>query len=130
PLGCGYGQLCRECIVRKAALAARKGKVTQRLRGRLELQPNKDLSVLVSASCFYYKNDLFSVVMIEDISLIVELKGLIPICASCKRIRDDQGYWNRVEKFIEEHTGAEFTHDICPECIKKLYSEEIKVNDN
>ena len=51
------------------------------------------------------------------------LKGLIPICASCKKIREDTGYWNQVESYIEERADVEFTHGICPECIKKLYPE-------
>jgi len=51
------------------------------------------------------------------------LKGILPICASCKKIRDDQGYWNQVESYVREHTEAEFTHGICPECREKLYPE-------
>lgn len=49
------------------------------------------------------------------------LRGILPICASCKKIRDDQGYWNQIESYIREHSEAEFTHGICPECIQKLY---------
>jgi hypothetical protein len=67
--------------------------------------------------------------MVEDISLVVELAGLIPICASCKRIRDDQGYWNRVEKYIEEHSEAVFTHDICSECLRRLYPGVLSQED-
>lgn len=51
------------------------------------------------------------------------LKGFIPICASCKNIRDDKGYWNRLESYIQEHSDAEFSHGICPDCTKKLYPE-------
>lgn len=54
---------------------------------------------------------------------IKTLRGLIPICASCKKIRDDEGFWKSVEIYIEEHTKAEFTHGICPECMHKLYPE-------
>jgi sigma-B regulation protein RsbU (phosphoserine phosphatase) len=49
------------------------------------------------------------------------LSGLLPICASCKKIRDDKGYWNQIESYIIEHSEAEFSHGICPECAKKLY---------
>lgn len=49
------------------------------------------------------------------------LRGLLPICASCKMIRDDQGYWNQIETYIKEHTEAEFSHSICPECVRKHY---------
>ena len=49
------------------------------------------------------------------------LTGLLPICANCKKIRNDQGYWNVVEQYITEHTDATFSHGICPECAKELY---------
>jgi hypothetical protein len=72
-------------------------------------------------------------VQIERENLIVELKdalkkvkmlkGLFPICASCKKIRDDKGYWNQIESYIRDHSEAEFSHGICPECAKKLYSD-------
>ncbi|NTW98669.1 MAG: response regulator [Geobacteraceae bacterium] len=49
------------------------------------------------------------------------LRGIIPICAACKKIRDDQGYWQQLEIFIRDHSDAEFSHGICPECAKELY---------
>ena len=49
------------------------------------------------------------------------LRGLIPICASCKKIRDDKGYWSQVEVYVRERSEAEFSHGICPDCMKKLY---------
>ena len=51
------------------------------------------------------------------------LSGYLPICASCKKIRDDKGYWQAVENYISSHSEAKFSHGICPECIKKLYPE-------
>ncbi len=54
---------------------------------------------------------------------VKKLSGFFPICASCKKIRDDQGYWNQIEVYIREHSEAEFTHSICPECTKKLYPD-------
>ncbi len=57
------------------------------------------------------------------------LHGLIPICASCKKIRDDEGYWNEVADYISEHSEAEFTHGICSECVKKLYPDFHNEND-
>ncbi|MBU2490375.1 MAG: hypothetical protein KKA60_13375 [Proteobacteria bacterium] len=51
------------------------------------------------------------------------LRGFLPICAHCKSIRDDQGYWNRLEAYIHEHSDAVLSHGICPECAKKLYPE-------
>ncbi|MFP4547326.1 MAG: response regulator [Fidelibacterota bacterium] len=51
------------------------------------------------------------------------LKGLLPICAKCKKVRDDEGYWQSVEKYISQKTEAKFTHSICPDCLKDLYPE-------
>ncbi|HTG01056.1 MAG TPA: histidine kinase N-terminal 7TM domain-containing protein [Nitrospirota bacterium] len=59
----------------------------------------------------------------EALANIKRLSGMLPICASCKKIRDDRGYWNQIEKYITEHSEAEFTHGICPACAQKQYSE-------
>ena len=56
----------------------------------------------------------------ESLKQVKTLSGLLPICASCKRIRDDQGYWQQVETYIAEHTNAGFTHGICPDCLDKF----------
>jgi GAF domain-containing protein len=57
--------------------------------------------------------------MAEALENVKTLHGLLPICAWCKRIRDDKGYWSQVEAYVHEHTGADFTHGICPECLEK-----------
>ena len=49
------------------------------------------------------------------------LSGFIPICAACKQIRDDKGFWNQIEHYISEHSDAVFSHGICPSCAQKLY---------
>jgi hypothetical protein len=54
------------------------------------------------------------------------LSGLIPICVNCKKIRDDEGFWQQVEDFIRERSGAEFSHGLCPDCAKQLYPEVFK----
>jgi len=57
------------------------------------------------------------------ISQVETLSGLIPICATCKKIRDDKGDWQRMEEYFEERTNAQFTHGLCPECVDKLLKE-------
>lgn len=59
----------------------------------------------------------------EAFSQIKTLSGFIPICANCKKIRDDSGYWNQLEAYIQEHSDAELSHGICPACAKELYGE-------
>jgi PAS domain S-box-containing protein len=51
------------------------------------------------------------------------LRGIIPICSSCKKVRDDNGYWQQVEAYVRDRSEAEFSHSICPECLKRLYPE-------
>jgi PAS domain S-box-containing protein len=62
----------------------------------------------------------------EALLKVKTLSGLVPICASCKKIRDDKGYWNQIEAYISEHSEAQFSHSICPECARKLYPEFYK----
>ncbi len=59
----------------------------------------------------------------KALATVKTLKGLIPICASCKKIRDDKGFWHQVEVYVKEHSEADFTHGICPDCLVKLYPE-------
>lgn len=59
----------------------------------------------------------------EALAKVKTLSGLLPICASCKKIRDDKGYWTQLEAYIRDHSEAEFSHSICPECRKKLYDD-------
>ena len=59
----------------------------------------------------------------EAMSKIKILSGFLPICASCKKIRDDEGCWNQIESYIRDHSEAEFSHGICPDCAEKLYPE-------
>jgi hypothetical protein len=60
----------------------------------------------------------------EALANVKTLKGLLPICCHCKKIRDDQGYWSQVEVYIHNHSEADFSHGICPDCVKELYPEE------
>lgn len=58
------------------------------------------------------------------------LHGFLPVCASCKKIRDDRGSWNQLEAYIENHFDAEITHGICPDCAKKLYGFSLKEDED
>ena len=59
----------------------------------------------------------------DALAKVKTLSGLLPICASCKKIRDDTGYWNQIESYLSSHSEVLFSHGICPECTKKLYPE-------
>ena len=66
--------------------------------------------------------------VIENLETALEeiktLKGIVPICANCKKIRDDEGYWNILESYIEKHSDASFSHGMCPDCLDELYGKK------
>jgi PleD family two-component response regulator len=59
----------------------------------------------------------------EALDQVKTLTGLLPICANCKKVKDDQGYWHQVEVYVQEHSDAEFSHGFCPDCLHELYPE-------
>jgi PleD family two-component response regulator len=59
----------------------------------------------------------------KALTRVKQLSGLLPICSNCRKIRNDQGYWELVEEYIHKHSEAEFSHSICPECLERLYPE-------
>lgn len=59
----------------------------------------------------------------DALEQIKTLRGIVPICSSCKKIRDDKGYWSQVEAYISRHSDATFSHGICPDCLHRLYPE-------
>lgn len=65
----------------------------------------------------------------DALANIKTLKGLLPICSSCKKVRDDGGYWHQVEVYIHDHSDANFSHSICPDCAKTLYPEMFMFSD-
>ncbi|WP_022668949.1 response regulator [Desulfospira joergensenii] len=75
----------------------------------------------------YVTKPFNSAELLARIKTHVELKilrGLLPICSNCKKIRDDQGFWNQVDAYVEAHSQAVFTHGICPDCTHELYKEQ------
>jgi hypothetical protein len=60
----------------------------------------------------------------EAMANVRTLKGLVPICAACKQIRDDAGFWHQVESYVRDHTEAEFSHGLCPECAPRYFPKE------
>ncbi len=77
-----------------------------------------------------YRDNLEKLVSERTIDLqmaldeIKTLKGIVPICSTCKKIRDDNGYWNKLESYIQKHSEASFSHGMCPDCSDKLYGNE------
>ena len=89
---------------------------------------SRDLRISIEMALYRHKMESEREQILKDLrealSQIKTLKGLLPICAWCKKIRNDRGYWNSLEQYLEEHTDATFTHGICPDCLRKAEKEE------
>ncbi|MCP4757413.1 MAG: hypothetical protein GY866_41665 [Proteobacteria bacterium] len=72
----------------------------------------------------YNEKSRFAMELQQSLQHVKKLQGLLPICASCKKIRDSKGYWNRIESYIEKHSEAQFSHGLCEECSDELYGKE------
>lgn len=66
----------------------------------------------------------------EALAKVKTLSGLLPICANCKKIRDDKGYWNQIESYVSKHSDADFSHSICPDCERKLYPDYFEEDES
>ncbi len=84
------------------------------------------IQILLRLKTALDERDRFIYKLQEALSKVKTLSGLLPICSSCKKIRDDKGYWNQIEDYIREHSPADFSHSVCPVCAKRLYPEFYK----
>lgn len=122
--GCGKSKLCRSCSIRKWVSAAIAGKGVRRGRVQYLRRDGGEMPALVTATPFLYGKGAFSLVVIEDLGELEELRSLLPICCGCKRIRDDANYWQSVEAYMEGRiSDVRFTHGICPKCAKQIYGK-------
>jgi DNA-binding NtrC family response regulator len=106
-----------------AVRAVKMGAQDYLVKGRV------DGNLLVRSMRYAIERNRLRVELKEALDKIKTLKGLLPICAWCKKIRDDKGYWKQLEAYIREHSEADFTHGICPECLAKLKEEDRELKD-
>ena len=78
---------------------------------------------LIVAPLVAFRTHRLSVQLEAERARVRELSGLLPICAWCRKIRNDAGYWQSIERFVAEHSRAEFTHSMCPDCLKGQFPE-------
>lgn len=126
PEGCGYSPSCRDCSLRNSIKESMTGRNTVRRKTTFEMQKEggvQRLPVLITATHFSLHDQSLVILVLEDLSAMEQLGQLVPICALCKKIRDDHQYWNKLEDYLHEHHDFEFTHGLCPTCVAKMEKE-------
>jgi len=126
PEGCGRGPVCSDCVVRNSVNKAREGgKVTRQMVKMEMVNEGKQTEalLLLSASPLVYNHQNMSMVVLEDISEVATLRGILPICSNCKQVRTDDEYWQSVEAYFETNLDIGFTHGMCPQCAKEFFPD-------
>jgi len=126
PEGCGRSADCSDCIVRNSVSEAlRDGKVRRRrtIMQLVDGQANrrKEVMLLVSASPFRYEEKNLVLRVHDDVSEVMQLQKILPICSYCRKIRNDENYWKSVEEYFLEHQNLLFSHSICESCMRERF---------
>jgi len=125
---CGETEACPDCVVRTGVNRAMQNQATVRQKASMALQDpagrTEAATLLVSASPFEHCEHQYALVILEDITELMELRRLLPVCARCRRVRDDDDLWQSVEGYLARHTNVELSHGLCPDCMKELYPDQ------
>jgi PAS domain-containing protein len=129
PEGCGRAPACSDCVIRNSVKMAVQGGKTYR-KGTRMLFGNGDtkteLHLLVSSAPFLYSEKPYVLLTIENVSELIQLKSLLPICMHCKKIRNDEGYWKEITEYFNAHLDVDFSHGLCDDCLVKHYPDVAK----
>lgn len=126
PQGCGRSEPCRDCVIRGSVNRCLATGALTRQKARLELADGEkvnEVHYLVSAAPLAHRGKKLVVLILEDIGEVVELRRMLPICARCKKVRDGEDLWHRVDLYLSKHLDLDFTHSLCPDCAAELYPQ-------
>ncbi len=126
PGGCGTGPACGGCTIRNSVRQACEGKRVCRVAKRMQMSVSgreTEVNLLVTAAPIEYGGEPLVLLVLEDVTELISLRRIVPVCAGCRKIRDDQAYWQHVDLYFKRHLDIDVTHGICPECQARLYPE-------
>jgi hypothetical protein len=106
-----------------------QGRALVRKKVKLKIMREGDLrqiNLYITAAPVSHEDRDLAMVMLEDVNELIQLAGILPICAGCKKIRDEKNAWVPLEKYISGHVDVDFSHSFCPDCVKKLYPDIAK----
>ncbi|WP_372680042.1 PAS domain-containing protein [Desulfosarcina sp.] len=129
PGGCGTTDFCPECVLRQTSAAVAKGESSFRRLSKMKIQSDgrvQEKTFLVSGAPLQHAGRSYVILTLEDITELTELRKIVPICSFCRKVRDDDDYWQEVEHYFAKYSTIRFSHGVCPDCRKQHYSEFLK----
>jgi hypothetical protein len=126
--GCGTSPFCRECVCRKSAEIALGNTTASRQKCHMTILKDgkpKEIYFDVTAAPFAYHEDHLVLLLLEDTTELMLLRKIVPICMHCKRIRNADNSWEKIEEYLLRNNHLKFTHSLCAECRKNLYPKYI-----
>jgi len=124
--GCGKGPRCKDCVIRNSVTACLDGQKTNRARTRVEFVAGAErqpMDLLVTANPLLREGEMLALLLLEDLTELLRLQAIVPICMMCKKIRSEEEYWLKVEEYFRAQAGLMFSHGLCPECAEKFRSQ-------
>jgi PAS domain-containing protein len=124
--GCGRSEFCDDCRIRSSVTKAFEQRSTIRENTKVELvtsQGVEEVYLSIIASPFEYEHQGYVLLQLENVTELIELRRVIPICSVCNKVRNDDEYWHRLETFFDKHLALKFSHGICPDCLKSQFPE-------
>jgi PAS domain-containing protein len=122
--GCGHSPSCRDCVIRASVKMACSGRSAERVRMKAEWRLSdsvQEVELLITATPLIDSEMNSALLILEDVTEIVKLRGFLPICSFCKKIRNDAQYWQALEQYLHDNAGIDFSHGICPDCLREHY---------
>lgn len=132
--GCGRAPACIDCIIRISVNRAFGGDKVTRIRAKIEIENNvntTEIFTVITASQFIVNDRTLVLLLIEDISELIAIQNIVPICMKCKKVQSVDKFWTALESYFKSNWGIDFSHGYCPECVK-VEMEHIKkyISDN
>lgn len=127
PEACGKTESCKDCKVRGAIRSAIEGNPVRRLKANMRVMGDgpkggeRPLDVFVSAARIDGSTEPRVMLVMEDVSELAALHRMLPICAYCRKVRDDRESWGEIEAYVRRNMDVEFSHGICPDCMRKNF---------
>ena len=134
PEGCGHATICQDCIIRNSVGMALRGDKVYRKRAKIELNRKgrtAEIFAVITASPIELDGRKLVLLLIEDISELIAIQDIVPICMKCKKVQSVDEFWTAIELYFKKNWGIDFSHGYCPECgdeVKKQFKEFIDIN--